>query len=82
MFLDVVTGREPRTFLGEPYEEIAAAGGLLLYLGLWFSDGYEHAPWLVTALILLTMVVVFALRLLIIAKGIRSYRLGEAKPDG
>jgi NitT/TauT family transport system substrate-binding protein len=79
MLLDVVTGREPRTFLGEPYEEIAATGGLLLYGGLRFSDRYEHAPWLVTALILLTMVLIFSLRLLIIAKGMRSYRLGEAE---
>ena len=35
MLLDVVTGREPRTFQGEPYEEIAVFGALVLSLGLF-----------------------------------------------
>src|SRR5262249_22307614 len=30
--LDVVTGQEPSTFKGEPYEEVAIGGALLLYL--------------------------------------------------
>ncbi len=76
MLLDVVTGREPRTFQGEPYEEIAVIGGVLLLLGLCVSDRFEHEPQMVTGTILGTLVCVFALRMLVVTFGLRSYRLG------
>lgn len=76
MLLDVVTGREPRTFQGEPYEEIAVAGGLFLYAGLVFANLFEHSAWLVTFFIGLTLVGVFTLRMLVIRRGWRSFRLG------
>ena len=76
MLLDVVTGREPRTFQGEPYEEIAVAGGLLLYGGLRFANLFEHVDWLATVFIVLTLVVVFVARMTVIDKGLRSFRLG------
>jgi uncharacterized membrane protein YeiH len=79
MLLDVVTGREPRTFQGEPYEEIAVVGGVIMLLGLNFADGFEHAPWMVTATIIVTLVSVFTTRMLVIHFGWRSYRLG--RPD-
>ena len=77
MLLDIVTGREPRTFQGEPYEEIAVVGGLMLYGGLMIANQYEHEDWLVTALIAATMVLVFVLRMLVVHYGWRSYRLGK-----
>src|SRR5690606_26712935 len=55
MLLDIVTGREPRTFLGEPYEEVAIVGGLLMCAGLMLADRHEHAPWIVTLSIIVTM---------------------------
>jgi NitT/TauT family transport system substrate-binding protein len=76
MLLDVVTGREPRTFQGEPYEEIAIIGGILLLVGLRVADGFEHEPQIVTGSILVTLVVVFTLRMLVVTFGLRSYRLG------
>jgi NitT/TauT family transport system substrate-binding protein len=77
MLLDVVTGREPRTFQGEPYEEIAVLGGLLMLAGLAVADRFEHAPQLVTGTILVTLVSVFALRMLVVTYGLRSFRLGD-----
>jgi NitT/TauT family transport system substrate-binding protein len=79
MLLDVVTGREPRTFQGEPYEEIAVVGGVIMLLGLNVADSFEHAPWMVTATIIVTLVSVFTMRMLVIHFGWRSYRLG--RPD-
>jgi uncharacterized membrane protein YeiH len=76
MLLDIVTGNEPRTFKGEPYEEIAVLGALVLCACLWFADRYEHASWIVTFAILLVIVVVYTARMLVIVLGIRSYRLG------
>ena len=84
MLLDVVTGREPHTFQGEAYEEIAVFGGLLLYLCLMIANQYEHSPWIVTASILFTLMAVYAARMAVIMYRIRSFRLGEApgKPPG
>ncbi|WP_072393223.1 ABC transporter substrate-binding protein [Hyphomicrobium sp. CS1BSMeth3] len=75
MLLDVVTGREPRTFQGEPYEEIAVLGGLMLLLGLWLANKFEHSQALVAAVILATMASVFVLRLCVVKYRLRSYRL-------
>lgn len=79
MLLDVVTGREPRTFQGEPYEEIAVLGGLLLYGCLHIANHYEHSPWMVTASILFTLAAVYGTRMAVIVFGVRSYRLGDAQ---
>ncbi|MEX2297634.1 MAG: hypothetical protein WD715_09470, partial [Dongiaceae bacterium] len=83
MLLDVVTGREPRTFQGEPYEEIAVAGGLLLLFGLQIADANEHQPWIVAAAILTTLLFVIVVRLVVVRYGLRSFRLGgsAAPPD-
>jgi NitT/TauT family transport system substrate-binding protein len=78
MLLDVVTGREPRTFLGEPYEEIAVFGSLLFYICLQVANYYEHSPWIVTASIIVTFCAVYAARMAVIRFGLRSYRLGDA----
>lgn len=74
MLLDIVTGREPRSFQGEPYEEIAG-GGLIVCLGLQLADGYEHATWIVTATIVVAMAAVFIIRLIVVKYRLRSCRL-------
>jgi uncharacterized membrane protein YeiH/ABC-type nitrate/sulfonate/bicarbonate transport system substrate-binding protein len=78
MLLDVVTGREPRTFQGEPYEEIAIVGGLVMLLGLSVANAFEHQPLLVAGTILATLATVFILRMLVVIFKLRSYRLGGA----
>jgi NitT/TauT family transport system substrate-binding protein len=78
MLLDIVTASEPRTFQGEPYEEIAVIGGVLLLTGLLIANRFEHEPSIVTGTILLTLVSVFTLRMIVVAFGLRSYRLSAA----
>jgi ABC-type nitrate/sulfonate/bicarbonate transport system substrate-binding protein/uncharacterized membrane protein YeiH len=79
MLTDIITGREPRTFQGEPYEEIAVMGGLFLLICLLIANRYEHAPWLVWAAILATMVLIFVVRILVVHYKIQSYRLGAVR---
>lgn len=79
MLLDIVTGREPRTFKGEPYEEIAVVGGMFLFGVLLFADGFEHSPWIVTAAIVAAIALVFSIRMLVIVYRLRSYRLGQGR---
>lgn len=76
MLMDVITGREPRTFQGVPYEEIAVGGGLLLLLGLELANAYEHQGWLVGASLLAAMAFVFCLRLWCMNRGVVSWRVG------
>jgi NitT/TauT family transport system substrate-binding protein len=75
MLLDIVTGREPRTFQGEPYEEIAIGGGLFILAGLLVAGHFEHAAWIIPATLIAAMVGVFVVRLLVVRYGWRSYRL-------
>jgi NitT/TauT family transport system substrate-binding protein len=82
LLLDMVTGHPPRTFQGEPYEEIAFLGGLLL-LGLLAVGGrHEHLAWLPVAAIALTMALVIIARLAIIRWDIRSWRPRSAHGKG
>ena len=78
--LDIVTGREPHTFQGEPYEEIGIAGGLFLFLCLLLANHFEHTEWIVSAAILATLAGTFTLRMLVIRYDLRSYRLGRLRP--
>jgi len=80
MLLDVLTGREPRTFQGEPYEEIAVVCSLLLLAGLRIADRFEHDPRPVIGSIIGTVLVVFTLRMLVVIFKLRSYRLGGDPP--
>lgn len=75
MLLDIVTGREPRTFKGEPYEELAVAGAFVLLLCLEVADYFEHQAWIVTASIVGTLVFIFVLRIVVVKTGWRTYRL-------
>ncbi|MCC6947893.1 MAG: ABC transporter substrate-binding protein [Bradyrhizobiaceae bacterium] len=79
MLLDIVTGREPRTFLGEPYEEIAIGGGLILYAGLQIADNYEHTDGIVFLSMTAAMVFVVVTRTLVVMHGWRTFRLGHRR---
>jgi NitT/TauT family transport system substrate-binding protein len=78
MLLDIVSGREPRTFKGEPYEELAVVGAFVLLLCLKVADVFEHQAWIVTASIIGTLVFIFVLRLVVVKTGWRTYRLHSA----
>lgn len=76
MLLDVVTGREPRTFQGEPYEEIAVLGALVLTLGLLIADQFETLQWPVFAAMVVSWSMVFTCRQLVVRHNLRSWRPG------
>ena len=75
VLLDVVTGREPRTFRGEPYEEIAILGGLILIALLHFASEVPFVVDYIVGSICLVMAIVFSLRVLVVVKGWRMPRL-------
>jgi NitT/TauT family transport system substrate-binding protein len=76
VLMDVVSGREPRSFQGEPYEELAILGSLVLVL-LWsFAGRLEPLTWPVTAAMACSWWLVFLSRLLVVGLGWRSWRLG------
>jgi len=41
---DIVINREPSTFRGVVYEEVAVLGGLFVVAGLYVSNYFEHSP--------------------------------------
>jgi len=76
MLLDVVTGREPVTFQGEAYEEIASAGSLVLLGCLLLVDHFEwYSAWPVAISIGLAWGFVFLTRLAVVRYGWKSWRL-------
>jgi len=76
MLLDVVTGREPRTFQGEPYEEIAVLGALLLIAGLLIADRFETLSWPVLVALVMCWWFVFLCRQIVVKHNLRSWRPG------
>jgi len=78
MLLDVVTGREPRTFQGEPYEEVAVLGSLVLIASLFIADHFETLAWPVLAAMVVSWWSVFLTRQLVIRHDLRSWRPGHS----
>ena len=76
MLLDVVTGREPRTFQGEPYEEIAVLGALVLIAGLLIADRFETLTWPVLVALVVSWWFVYLLRQIVVKHNLRSWRPG------
>ncbi|ESR24197.1 ABC transporter substrate-binding protein [Lutibaculum baratangense] len=79
MLSDVIMGREPRTFQGEPYEEVAIMGGIFLLLALQVADAFEQQPGIATAAVVTTLVLVFCARGAVIVLGLRSHRFGQRR---
>jgi len=82
LLLDVVTGREPRTFQGEPYEEIAITGALVLIAGLLIADRFETLRWPVLAAMVIAWAFTFMSRELVMRRNLRSWRPGHLEPSG
>jgi NitT/TauT family transport system substrate-binding protein len=74
--MDIITGREPRTFQGEPYEEIAVLGSLLLILLWCAADGLQPATWPITVAMPLAWTAMLLARLWVVQRDWRSWRLG------
>ena len=74
--MDIVTGREPRTFQGEPYEEIAVGGSLLLIVLWCCADALQPATWPITAAMPVAWLAMLLARLWVVRRGWRSWRLG------
>lgn len=77
ILLSMVTARKPRTFQGDPYEEIAIGGGLFMLAGLLIANQFEHSSWIVVAVTFLTFTIVVTIRMIVIRYGLRTIRLGS-----
>lgn len=77
MLSAIIMGEEPPTFRGEPYEEISVIGGLAMLMGLQLADAYEHVTWIAPAVIVATLILVFAMRFAVILFGIRLHTFGR-----
>jgi NitT/TauT family transport system substrate-binding protein len=65
MLRDIVINREPRTFKGQFYEEQAFIGGVVLMLGLWIANAFEHTDRPVYAAVACSFLAVLASRILV-----------------
>jgi NitT/TauT family transport system substrate-binding protein len=65
MLRDIVINREPLTFRGVIYEEVALVGGIFLVLGLYLSNELEHFPHPVWISVAGSMLLVFILKWMI-----------------
>lgn len=73
IILDVVTGREPRTLLGDFYEEIAIIGALLLIGGLFISEHINYNRWIILAIVAFTWGFVFLFRLAVVRYNLKPW---------
>lgn len=75
IMLDIVTVREPRTFRGVIYEEIAILGGLFLMAMLYLANFVGNAEQFIQIAIALTFLLVFTTRIVLVRKGWLAPRL-------
>jgi len=75
VLLDICTGREPRTFTGEIYEELAILGGLVLIALLSLANHVSDVEAFIVHSIIFTFSLVYGLRIFIVQKGLRAPRL-------
>jgi uncharacterized membrane protein YeiH/ABC-type nitrate/sulfonate/bicarbonate transport system substrate-binding protein len=75
VLLDIVTGREPQTFRGKIYEEIAIIGGLFLFGMLYMANHVENVERHIVLSIILTFLLVFTTRIFIVRMGWSAPRL-------
>ena len=71
MLRDIVINREPLTFRGVIYEEVAILGGVIVLIGLFFANKFEHTPELVWLIVSGSILIVFITMWLINQKGLR-----------
>lgn len=76
VMMDVVTGREPRTFRGVVYEEIAILGGLMLLVLLYAAQFASNVALFIQAALIQTFILVYVTRIVVVQKGLSAPRLG------
>lgn len=67
--MDFVTAREPRTFRGILYEELAILGGLFLLFLLYFAQYADDVESYIELAIVLTFIFVFGARVVAVKRG-------------
>lgn len=65
MLRDIVINREPLTFRGVVYEEVAIIGGLVMAAGLYLANSYEHSAEPVWISVGGSILVIFVIKLLV-----------------
>lgn len=76
VMMDVVSGREPRTFRGVMYEEIAILGGLALMAILYLAQFATNVELFIQAGIIQTFILVYVLRIVSVQMGWTAPTLG------
>ena len=76
VIMDVVSGREPRTFRGVMYEEIAILGGLALMALLYLAQFASNVEIFIQAAIIQTFVLVYVLKIVSVRMGWTAPQLG------
>ena len=71
MLRDIVINREPLTFRGVIYEEVAIIGGIIVMIGLYFANHFEHSPELVWLIVSGSILIMFGTMWIIDKKKIR-----------
>jgi NitT/TauT family transport system substrate-binding protein len=60
---DVIINQEPSAFKKTIYEEVAVLGALLMVVGLYFCNQFEHSAYPVVICIVSTLILIIAIRL-------------------
>ena len=76
VMMDIVSGREPRTFRGVMYEEIAILGGLVLLALLYLAQYASNVELFIQAAIVQTFILVYALRIVSVQMDWTAPKLG------
>ena len=76
VMMDMISGREPRTFRGVMYEEIAILGGMFLLALLYLAQYASNVELFIQAAIIQTFLLVFVLRVVSVQMGWTAPKLG------
>ncbi len=76
VMMDIVSGREPRTFRGVWYEEIAILGGLVLLALLYLAQYASNVELFIQVAIIQTFILVYALRIVSVQMDWTAPKLG------
>ena len=81
VIMDIVSGREPRTFRGVMYEEIAILGGLALMALLHLAQFATNLELFVQVAIIQTFMLVYVLRIVSVQMDWTAPKLGARLKD-
>jgi len=81
VIMDIVSGREPRTFRGVMYEEIAILGGLVLLAILYLAQFATNVELFIQVAIIQTFILVYVLRIVSVQMDWTAPKLGARLKD-